>query len=82
MILFSSHQMDVVETLCPRVLILHQGRVVAEGSPQELRAARLSASLEQVFAAVTEQEDYAARAEAILDCSTGGREPKGRAGLT
>jgi len=67
MILFSSHQMDVVETLCPRVLILHRGRVVADGSPRELRASRVSASLEQVFAAVTEQEDYAARAEAILD---------------
>ena len=70
MILLSSHRMDVVETLCPRVVILHHGRVVAEGSPQELRAARLSASFEEVFAAVTEQEDYAARAEAILDAAS------------
>src|SRR5262245_4516965 len=69
MILLSSHRMDVVETLCPRVLILHRGRVVAEGSPEELRASRLSASLEEVFAAVTGQEDYAARAEAILDAA-------------
>jgi ABC-2 type transport system ATP-binding protein len=67
MILFSSHQMDVVETLCRRVLILFRGRVAVEGSPQELRSARVSESLEEVFAAVTEQEDYAARAEAILD---------------
>jgi ABC-2 type transport system ATP-binding protein len=67
MILFSSHQMDVVETLCRRVLILYRGRVAVEGSPQELRSARVSESLEEVFAAVTEQEDYAARAEAILD---------------
>jgi ABC-2 type transport system ATP-binding protein len=69
MILLSSHRMDVVETLCPRVVILHRGHVVAEGSPQELSAARLSASFEEVFAAVTEQEDYAARAEAILDAT-------------
>jgi ABC-2 type transport system ATP-binding protein len=67
MILLSSHRMDVVETLCPRVLILHRGRVVAEGSPQELRESRVSASLEEVFAAVTEQEDYNARAHTILD---------------
>jgi len=67
MILFSSHQMDVVETLCRRVLILFRGRVAVEGSPQELRSARVSESLEEVFAAVTEQEDYAARAEAILN---------------
>jgi ABC-2 type transport system ATP-binding protein len=69
MILLSSHRMDVVESLCPRVLILHRGRVVAEGSPQELRAARVSSSLEEVFAAVTEQEDYAVRADAILDAA-------------
>jgi ABC-type multidrug transport system, ATPase component len=67
MILFSSHQMDVVETLCRRVLILYRGRVAAEGSPQELRSARVAESLEEVFAAVTEQEDYAAKAEAILN---------------
>jgi len=67
MILFSSHRMDVVETLCSRVLILHRGRAAAEGTPQQLRAARVSASLEDVFAAVTEQEDYTARAEAIID---------------
>jgi ABC-2 type transport system ATP-binding protein len=67
MILLSSHHMDLVEDLCPRVLILHRGRVVAEGPPQELRDARKSGSLEEVFAIVTEQEDYSARARAILD---------------
>jgi ABC-2 type transport system ATP-binding protein len=66
MILLSSHQMDLVENLCPRVLILHRGRIVAEGSPQQLREARHRESLEDVFALVTEQQDYAARAEAIL----------------
>jgi len=69
MILFSSHRMDVVETLCSRVLILHRGRAAAQGTPEELRSARLSASLEEVFAVVTEQEDYATRAEAIIDAA-------------
>jgi ABC-2 type transport system ATP-binding protein len=73
MILFSSHQMDVVETLCRRVLILHRGRVVAEGPPQELRRARVSGSLEEVFSAVTEQEDYTARAEAIVNAGQRGQ---------
>jgi ABC-2 type transport system ATP-binding protein len=67
MILLSSHRMDVVEALCPRVLILHRGRVVAQGTPQQLREARLSESLDEVFALVTEQEDYSARADKILD---------------
>ena len=69
MILLSSHRMDVVETLCPRVIILHRGHIVAEGTPGELRTARHTESLEEVFALVTEQEDYAARAEALLNAA-------------
>jgi ABC-2 type transport system ATP-binding protein len=69
MILLSSHQMDLVETLCPRVVILHRGRVVADGSPRALQEARHTASLEEVFARVTGQPDYAARADAILDAA-------------
>jgi ABC-2 type transport system ATP-binding protein len=38
-ILFSSHQLDVVEDLCREVVIMHNGRVVIEGAIDELRAA-------------------------------------------
>jgi ABC-2 type transport system ATP-binding protein len=68
-ILMSSHRMDVVETLCPRVVILHRGEIVAQGAPDALRASRFSASLADVFAAVTEQQDYDARVRAILDAT-------------
>jgi ABC-2 type transport system ATP-binding protein len=67
MVLLSSHRMDLVEALCHRVVILHRGRIVAEGTPAALRAARFSESLDEVFALVTEQADYAARAAAIVD---------------
>lgn len=67
MILLSSHRMDLVETLCGSVVILHRGRVVAEGTPEELRARRHSESLDEVFALVTEQQDYAGRANRLLD---------------
>jgi ABC-2 type transport system ATP-binding protein len=67
MILLSSHRMDLVETLCARVVILHRGRIVAQGTPEELRTRRHSESLDEVFALVTEQEDYAARARELLD---------------
>jgi len=70
MILMSSHRLDVVETLCPRVIILHRGEIVAEGRPPELRASRFSESLEDLFAAVTEQRDYRSRVTAILDATT------------
>jgi len=37
-VLFSSHQLDLVERLCRRIVILEQGRVVANGTLEELRA--------------------------------------------
>ena len=37
-ILFSSHQLDLVERLCDRVVVLEHGRVLAAGSLDELRA--------------------------------------------
>ncbi len=36
-VLFSSHQLDLVERLCDRLVILARGTVVAEGSVTELR---------------------------------------------
>ena len=35
-VLFSSHQLDLVERLCDRLVILNQGRVAADGSKAEL----------------------------------------------
>jgi ABC-2 type transport system ATP-binding protein len=37
-VLFSSHQLDLVERLCHRVVILDEGRVLAAGTLAELRA--------------------------------------------
>ncbi len=37
-VLFSSHQLDLVERLCDRLVILSQGRVVGMGTVAELRA--------------------------------------------
>ncbi|MGW1794107.1 ABC transporter ATP-binding protein [Streptomyces tubercidicus] len=36
-VLFSSHQLDLVERLCDRLVILTAGRVVADGTADELR---------------------------------------------
>jgi ABC-2 type transport system ATP-binding protein len=53
-IFFSSHIMEVVERLCTRVGIIDQGRLVAEGSLDELRrwaggGTDGNASLEDIF---------------------------------
>lgn len=37
-VVFSSHQLDVVEHLCRRVAIVHKGRLVSTGSTDELTA--------------------------------------------
>jgi len=36
-VLFSSHQLDLVERLCDRIVILARGRLVADGIAEELR---------------------------------------------
>ncbi len=35
-ILFSSHILSEVESICSRVLMIHQGRIIADGTPAEL----------------------------------------------
>jgi ABC-2 type transport system ATP-binding protein len=37
-VIFSSHQLDLVQRLCDRVAIVRQGRLVAEGTVDDLRA--------------------------------------------
>ena len=36
-LIFISHNLTVVSSFCDRVLIINQGRVVAEGTPAALR---------------------------------------------
>jgi ABC-2 type transport system ATP-binding protein len=66
MILFSSHRLDVVEQICSRVVILRSGRIVAEDHVSGLRAALSAPSLEDVFARVTQLDDYTDVASQIL----------------
>ena len=48
-ILFSSHVMQEVAALCDRVVIIGGGRVLAEGTPQELRERSGTDNLEDAF---------------------------------
>jgi len=47
-----SHNMLEVEFLCDRVALIHDGRIVVEGSPRELKEAYGAVNLEEVFAKV------------------------------
>jgi ABC-2 type transport system ATP-binding protein len=49
---FTSHVLDVVERLCDEVAIIDRGRIVAQGTLDEIRRQRevgRDASLEDVF---------------------------------
>ena len=51
-VLLSSHNMLEVEHLCDRVALINKGKIVAEGSPAEIKAKYDSANLEEAFAKV------------------------------
>jgi sodium transport system ATP-binding protein len=48
-VLFSSHIMQEVAALCDKIIVLSGGRVVAAGSPAELRAQTGKSDLEETF---------------------------------
>ncbi len=52
-VLFSSHVMQEVSALCDTVVVIARGRVVASGSPDELRAYAGRENLEDAFVELT-----------------------------
>ncbi len=67
-VLFSSHQLDVVEDLCEDVVIVDHGRVVLAGRVSELRAASTRRYLDLVLAdAATAQTIDAIPAAHVVD---------------
>ena len=56
-ILFASHDMREVQLLCDEVLLMKQGKIVEEGSPQELLLKHGKDDLEQVFLDVSREEE-------------------------
>ena len=66
-VLYCSHMLDVVERVCPRVVILDQGRIVADGPTAELISSDRRETLESVFRRLTGGDDQREVAEALLD---------------
>jgi ABC-2 type transport system ATP-binding protein len=48
-ILYTSHNMKDIEEVCDRVIFLHKGKIVAEGTPQQIVERSAQSSLEDVF---------------------------------
>jgi sodium transport system ATP-binding protein len=52
-VVFSSHIMQEVSALCDRIVVIAQGAVVAEGTPDDLRALTGKNDLEDAFVALS-----------------------------
>lgn len=66
-VMMSTHTLDVAETLCDRVAIMHNGAILASGTMAELRAAtEFGSGLEEIFLKLT-GETAARKAVDVLD---------------
>ncbi len=66
-IFYCSHLMDVVEKISSRILLINDGRIVADGTTTELKQQSGSDSLESLFAKLTGATDHTAKAEQIIN---------------
>ncbi|GAB2511099.1 ATP-binding cassette domain-containing protein [Pseudoxanthomonas sangjuensis] len=56
-VIFSSHIMQEVAALCDRIVVIAHGRVVAQGTPQQLRAQAGEDNLEDAFVRLIGSEE-------------------------
>jgi ABC-2 type transport system ATP-binding protein len=61
-IIFSTHILDEVEAACTRAIIIDRGRIVANGTPQELKAKSATGRLEDFFRSITRSDVVAGEA--------------------
>ncbi len=66
-IFYSSHELETIEKISSRVIILRSGKVVADDSAARLRELMHAPSLEDVFAQLAVREDVNALAHQLVD---------------
>ncbi len=53
---FSTHVLEVAEKLCDRIAIINKGKIIAQGTMEELRALEgTEGTLENIFLELTEE---------------------------
>ncbi len=70
-VLFSSHELEIVERVCSRVVILHRGKLVANDSIEQLRMLMALPRLEDIFSQLAVEQDTAAISRQIADLILG-----------
>jgi ABC-2 type transport system ATP-binding protein len=66
-VLFSSHELETVERVCSRVVILHRGKIVADDSIERLRVLMALPTLETIFSQLAVEQDTEAISREIAD---------------
>jgi ABC-2 type transport system ATP-binding protein len=66
-VLFSSHELETVERISSRVVILHRGRIVADNSIESLKTLMELPNLEGIFSQLTVEQDTAKTSRQIAD---------------
>lgn len=66
-VLFSSHELDTVERVSSRVVILHKGRVVANDSIEQLRSLMSLPTLEDIFSQLALEQDTEAITRRMME---------------
>jgi ABC-2 type transport system ATP-binding protein len=66
-ILYISHVLEVVEAVCHRVVVIANGKILADAPPSELKSSLALANLESVFAQLVQQQDTRSVACELVD---------------
>ena len=66
-VLYISHVLEIVEQVCDRVIVIAQGKVLADAPPSDLTRLMQLPSLEKVFAQLVRQQDTQAAAHSMVE---------------
>jgi ABC-2 type transport system ATP-binding protein len=65
-IFYCSHMMDVVEKVSDRIVLIDEGRIIANGSFDELKEQLGDKTLEQIFASLTGKDSLSVTADELV----------------
>lgn len=66
-IFFSTHILEIAQTMCDRVIIINKGKIVADGRVEEMRRMRGDQSLEDIFLELTGGQEVDALVKELAD---------------
>lgn len=66
-VFYSSHLMDVVEKISDRIILIDQGKVIADGSFGDLSSLANDENLEKLFTRLTGNTNHGEKAEAFIN---------------